>query len=150
MLLSDEQLDAWKRSVEAGSYPKIYWKHSQRCFLMKQRASMPLTHVVWCQEWEESEAGWGTRPDGFTLHLTAEGPDELLKVMRAEEAKRFGRRIPDEYSRPVGQPYQTEVDSLTFVKLSHSGLFTLKGVMWTKSKERPLPLKERRLKCHFN
>ena len=22
------------------------------------------------QKWEESERGWGTRPDGFSLHLT--------------------------------------------------------------------------------
>lgn len=26
-------------------------------------------HGVICQKWEESERGWGTRPNGYSLHL---------------------------------------------------------------------------------
>jgi len=68
---------------------------------------------IWVQYWEESERGWGTRPDGCWLYATeasAKSHTQLqLSKMRAEEAKIYGRAVPDEYSRPVGQPQFKEV-----------------------------------------
>lgn len=66
---------------------------------------------VWVQKWEESEAGWGCRPDGFTLHAKKEHIDEFLKDMRAREMKgQPPGYVPEEYSRPCGEPYEAEIE----------------------------------------
>jgi hypothetical protein len=31
------------------------------------------------QEWEESERGWGCRPDGYSLHLDKEDRNTYIK-----------------------------------------------------------------------
>ena len=67
--------------------------------------------IVWIQKWEESERGWGQRPDGYTLHLEFEDINLFVQEMRDNEAKAgYGPgNAPDEYSRPCGRPYQTKV-----------------------------------------
>ena len=68
------------------------------------------TKMVWMQEWEESERGWGTRPDGFTLHHKEEDIDLFLTAMRDREAEMFGPDyVPNEYSRPYGRPFAVKV-----------------------------------------
>ena len=68
------------------------------------------TKMVWMQEWEESERGWGTRPDGFTVHHKEEDIDLFLKAMRDQEAEMYGNDyVPNEYSRPYGQPFEVKV-----------------------------------------
>ncbi len=67
-------------------------------------------HKVICQKWEESEAGWGTRPDGYTLHLSDADCKKFIKAYWA----RMPKAVPDEYSRPDGTPYECEVDEKTF------------------------------------
>lgn len=58
------------------------------------------------QKWEESERGWGTRPDGYSLH-----PDmAALKRYIAMYWKKMPDGVPDEYSRPYGDPYEADVD----------------------------------------
>jgi len=60
---------------------------------------------VFCQDWEESERGWGTRPDGHTLHLTKEAHREHVKNFYDNQHKIFldhGLKegdTPDEYTR---------------------------------------------------
>lgn len=64
---------------------------------------MGLEVVV--QNWEESERGWGSRPDGFTVHLTEEDHKAFLAKHYADERKRNPSGVvPDEYSRPDGEP----------------------------------------------
>lgn len=77
-------------------------------------------HEVIVQKWEESERGWGTRPDGFSLHLT----DADRKSYIEEYWDRMPNSIPDEYSRPNGTPYKATVDAATFdrVKASKNGI----------------------------
>lgn len=58
-----------------------------------------------CQKWEESEEGWGVRPDGFSLHLTKEG----LKRYINEYWDSMPEEIPAEYSRPCGEHTQSEL-----------------------------------------
>ena len=62
-------------------------------------------HIVIKQTWEESEAGWGIRPDGYSLHLTNEDRDEYIRE--------YWDSMPDdvqhEYSRPSGSPTILEV-----------------------------------------
>ena len=68
------------------------------------------TYRVLCQKWEESERGWGTRPDGYSLHVSEDDRARFIKTywdgMPAE--------VPDEYSRPDGTPYWCEVEEAVY------------------------------------
>ena len=68
------------------------------------------------QKWEESERGWSTRPDGYSLHIT----EEQLKTFIKEYWDRMPNETPDEYSRPDGTPYTAEVNFETFKKVLES------------------------------
>jgi hypothetical protein len=69
---------------------------------------------VYCQNYEESERGWGTRPDGHTLHLSR---NDAVKF--AQDYCRLGvlPQVPAEYSRPLGQLKMVPVDSKTLEEL---------------------------------
>jgi len=74
--------------------------------------AVPSQPVV-VQKWEESERGWGTRPDGYTLHLNMKDRDRYIKE--------FNAKLPDEppecYSRPCGKPYIWDAPPDTVQKL---------------------------------
>jgi hypothetical protein len=55
--------------------------------------------------WEESERGWGTRPDGYTFHRSELLALQYVVVFNSKMSK----HIPDVYSRPVGDPRLIEV-----------------------------------------
>lgn len=61
---------------------------------------------VLCQKWEESERGWGARPDGYSLHLNDADREQYIK----EYWSGMPDEVPDEYSRPCGTAYWCEVD----------------------------------------
>lgn len=63
---------------------------------------------VWVQPWEESEAGWGVRPDGYSLHLTREDVDKFITAYWKSQPD----QVPNEYSRPSGPPFQAEYDGV--------------------------------------
>ena len=68
-----------------------------------------MTTVV-VQKWEESERGWGVRPDGYSLH-----PDiAALKRYIAAYWKKMPDGVPDEYSRPSGTPYLADINDIDF------------------------------------
>lgn len=69
------------------------------------------------QKWEESERGWGTRPDGYSLHLTMADRDAYVKDIYA---KRDPYNVPDEYERVDGTPYEAKVDRKTYDKVAAS------------------------------
>lgn len=73
-----------------------------------------------CQKWEESERGWGERPDGFSLHISYEGLQRYIK----KYWDRMPDSTPDEYSRPSGTPYEVGVaDSvIEEIKLAGDGI----------------------------
>ncbi len=75
-------------------------------------------HPVVVEKWEESERGWGTRPDGFSLHFSLGCLERYIKKYwdgMPDEA-------PDEYSRPSGTPYEAEVSDQVFLDVYNSGL----------------------------
>lgn len=72
--------------------------------------------TVIVQKWEESERGWGTRPDGYSLHLS----EADRRAYIAEYWARMPDEPPDEYSRPDGTPYEATVDNVTFARLRAS------------------------------
>lgn len=80
------------------------------------------THVkqVYRLDWEESEKGWGERPDGYSLHLTNEDVKEFVK----EYWNTMPDEVPEEYSRPFGSPYVINVDNTTYetIKTSRNGI----------------------------
>ena len=73
--------------------------------------------TVIVQKWEESERGWGTRPDGYSLHKTEADRAAYVKAYWA----RMPDGAPDEYSRPDGSPYSAEVDDEAFAKITDQG-----------------------------
>jgi len=62
-------------------------------------------YVLICQKWEESERGWGTRPDGYSLHVT----DADRKAFIKEYWDGMPDTVPHEYGRPCGTPYACPV-----------------------------------------
>lgn len=73
---------------------------------MKKQIELGPVPVV-CQKWEESELGWGLRPDGFSLHLTFDGLKGYIKSYWAS----MPDEAPETYSRPSGKPYPVGVAS---------------------------------------
>jgi len=68
------------------------------------------------QKWEETERGWGTRPDGFSLHLSIESLTTYVK----KYWDTMPDKTPSEYSRPDGTPYGAGVSEETFRKVIES------------------------------
>lgn len=91
--------------------------------LVERDPDLDKNHFVLCQEWLESERGWGSRPDGYSLHRIR---TDLL--MRNADVESFVRdywesmpdETPDEYSRPCGEYYVCEIDGETYCKLKES------------------------------
>ncbi len=81
---------------------------------------MKKLEMVIKQEWLESERGWGARPDGYSLHLTMEDRKQFVKDYWA----RMPDTVPDEYSRPCGNPQHIDVDKKTYreIKASKNGI----------------------------
>lgn len=74
-----------------------------------------LENVVYVS-WEESERGWGTRPDGFSLHLTRND----FKEFERDYWGRMPNEVPDEYSRPAGDPTDVKVDMGLYKQIAKS------------------------------
>lgn len=68
------------------------------------------------QDWLESERGWGQRDDGYSLHKSKADRDAYV----AEYWKRMPDEVPDEYSRPCGEPYLVDVAIEVYEKIEKS------------------------------
>lgn len=68
------------------------------------------------QKWEESERGWGTRPDGWTMHLTE--ADRAAFVDWYYKEHHTSASAPDEYTRTDGAPFIIDVDQTTYDNLA--------------------------------
>jgi len=55
---------------------------------------------VYLQHWEESERGWGIRPDGCSLHFGLIEHDSFIKLIYEN---RENTLVPKEYERIVGR-----------------------------------------------
>lgn len=58
---------------------------------------MTLTKEVVAVQWEESERGWGVRPDGCSLHVSVEEAKEYQKKHFVRLHDIYGDESPDEY-----------------------------------------------------
>lgn len=75
----------------------------------------PMKQVI-VVRWEESEAGWGTRPDGYSLHKDDAAARQFIQDYWAKMPK----QVPEEYSRPLGQ-YIGEVTDAVYESVCESG-----------------------------
>jgi hypothetical protein len=76
---------------------------------------MPL---VVCQHWREYERGWGSRPDGFSLHRTMADRDAFIERHNKALPK---DHVPDEYTRNEGEPRPLDVPASVSRKIKGIG-----------------------------
>lgn len=77
-----------------------------------------MSYVAYKIDWEESERGWGCRPDGISLHSSQAHADQYIKEYWAKQP---AGPAPDEYSRPLsGMVEPFEVDDTLFKQLQNS------------------------------
>lgn len=102
----------------------------------RRRAQMHLIlaqnygKIAVCQTWTESERGWGSRPDGYTLHSTLADRDWWVINHNSQLPD---DHIPDVYSRTAGSPYLVDIDEQT-----RGELIGVKGI-WGKGNVGPEP-----------
>lgn len=72
--------------------------------------------IVFRVDWLESEFGFGTRPDGYSLHLTEEDSKAFIEEYWAT----MPEKVPDEYSRPNCPAYKFEVNDKVYNKIKQS------------------------------
>jgi len=74
------------------------------------------------QLWEESERGWGVRPDGCSIHLDE---SEYRKYISSIYESRKDDHVPDEYDRIVGKNIECFISDTLYDKLVESGSLRL-------------------------
>lgn len=90
---------------------------------MGHKARPEKFHTVIAQNWEESERGWGVRPDGFTLHLTMDNHDAYVEAYLGRQKAYFNKELgvgitPSEYTRLSGRAVEITVNDQIFQKLT--------------------------------
>lgn len=80
-----------------------------------------------CQKWEESESGWGSRPDGYSLHVDDAARQRFVKDAIERQHKYFlsigmkEGQVPHTYTREDGTPYEAEVTQAIYDEVAASG-----------------------------
>lgn len=92
-------------------------KKSGRPATKAKPAKTAPVRTALAQDWEESERGWGTRPDGFTLHLTQEAHKAFVEAFWKRQKEICGPTAPDEYTRTSGEPKLVQVSEKIYRKL---------------------------------
>lgn len=76
--------------------------------------------IVVVQDWIE---GQSKKPDGFSLHRTDDDRRKFIREYWArmrEVWNQMPNLLPEECSRPVGRPYKSRVDPVTYAKVMAS------------------------------
>ena len=76
------------------------------------------------QYWEESERGWGIRPDGCSIHRSLADHKAYVDKMY----KGRGEVIPNEYDRVVGDPMPGLISQTLSTKLFDRGYLRISEV----------------------
>lgn len=75
--------------------------------------------------WTETERGWGCRPDGVSLHLSAtDARKYVADYWEREKAQNPSGEVPHEYSRPDddGSPVLVSKEIYDQIRESHNGI----------------------------
>lgn len=67
---------------------------------------------IYLQYWEESERGWGVRPDGCSIHLSLDEHKKYINSIYKEREN--STEVPYEYDRIVGNPIEVMIDPILF------------------------------------
>ncbi len=81
--------------------------------------------TVYVETWTEYERGWGSRPDGFTLHIDRGSHHRF--VSRYNQEHNNSAEVPDEYSQADGNVRLVKVSEKLYQKVLSSG-----NGMWGK------------------
>lgn len=81
--------------------------------------------IVLIQNWEEKERGWGSRPDGFTIHLSREQHAAYVKDYYAKHNNLPS--APDEYTCVDGEPIFVDVPIMLFNQIAERCLRKVGG-----------------------
>lgn len=99
---------------------EVVEEDTHELIMVKKPEATPSRTKVIVQRWEESEAGWGTRPDGVSIHLTELDRIAFCERHWVEENKRSNGVTPEEYSRENGKPFTVEVGPNLLNQLANS------------------------------
>ena len=115
--LSDTEAEAAFNAVRLTGTYRTAVKTVQPEEISPPVAVTPSIAEIWIMEWEESERGWGTRPDGYSVH-PSEAASRKWLADYWERMKEYDRQqgygtgyVPDEYSRPYGDAFPLRVSS---------------------------------------
>lgn len=64
------------------------------------------------QIWEESERGFGTRPDGCSVHIDSKEREKYIRSIY--ESRNSDESIPNEYDRIVGEGIEAFIEDGLF------------------------------------
>jgi hypothetical protein len=64
------------------------------------------------QIWEESERGWGTRPDGCSMHIDLKERKNYIQSIY--DSRKSDTSVPNEYERIVGEGVEAFIEDSLF------------------------------------
>jgi hypothetical protein len=64
------------------------------------------------QIWEESERGWGTRPDGCSMHIDLKERENYIQSIY--DSRKSDESIPHEYDRIVGEGVEAFIEDALY------------------------------------
>ena len=67
---------------------------------------------VFLQIWEESERGWGTRPDGCSMHIDLKERENYIQTIY--DSRKSDESIPNEYDRIVGEGVEAFIEDALY------------------------------------
>ena len=79
---------------------------------------------VLLQYWEESERGWGVRPDGCSLHINKDSYESYINSVYENRTD----IVPDEYERVIGSYINIIVSESIYNKVLENGNIRLSEV----------------------
>lgn len=71
-----------------------------------------VMNKVILQIWEESERGWGTRPDGCSMHIDLKERENYIQSIY--DNRKSDTSIPNEYERIVGEGVEAFIEDVLF------------------------------------
>ena len=66
------------------------------------------------QLWEESERGFGTRPDGCSIHIDSDNRNNYIKSIYDSR----GDKVPNTYDKIIGSELEAFIDDELFKNLN--------------------------------
>jgi len=87
-----------------------------------------MSYRIICQRWMEFESGFGSRPDGYSLHLNETDLIAFILKQSKEnptEPLTTGQCVSKPYENPI---YDFEVDNDTYKKIVAANMTDTKGI----------------------